>query len=292
MIDGPLTWFLERGTGVTLVVLLSLTTALGVLTVGDPRGGRPAGGDGGARLPRFVVRALHRNLALLSVLVLAGHVVTSVLHDWVGLRWIDVVVPGLASWQRLGVALGTLATDLVLLVLLTTALRARLGRRAWAGVHLTAWLAWAAGTLHGVLVGTDLAGLRTLQPSLGWAEVATLGSVLLVGLAALARLGLLVRARRSPLARPVRARAGSADSAPGRRAGLPPLGRPTFQVVDPHTGRAHAPAGPESTADTQAGTHAGLAGTRADHEAVYGTGPHAGPHAGPHTGTDHLEGHR
>ena len=45
LLEGPMLWYINRGTGLTVLVLLSLSTALGVLTTG----GRPAG-DGGGRL--------------------------------------------------------------------------------------------------------------------------------------------------------------------------------------------------------------------------------------------------
>lgn len=45
MSDGPLLWYLNRATGVVLLVLLTLSVVLGVLAMG----GRP-----GRAVPRFV----------------------------------------------------------------------------------------------------------------------------------------------------------------------------------------------------------------------------------------------
>lgn len=153
MTTSPVLWFLNRSTGLSLLLVLSVAVALGVLTLG----GR-AGGDGGARVPRFVTRSLHRNVALVAVTLLAAHTVTAVADSYVDIRWLDAVVPWGARYEPVRLAFGTVALDLLLVVVLTSALRQRLGPRMWKAAHLTSWLAWFSGTAHGLLIGTDLDG--------------------------------------------------------------------------------------------------------------------------------------
>lgn len=169
MTASPLLWYLNRSTGISLMVLLSLSVALGVLTLG----GR-AGGDGGARVPRFVTRSLHRNLALASLALLTAHVLTAVADTYVDIRWWNALVPWGASYEPVRLALGTIALDLMVVVGLTSALRGRLGPRAWKAVHLTSWLAWLSGTAHGVLIGTDL---RSPDQWHSWAAVPTVAAI-------------------------------------------------------------------------------------------------------------------
>ena len=83
ILHGPLLWYLNRSTGLVLLALLTVTTVLGVLATG--RGGR--------LLPRFVGQALHRNLALWSVVLLVLHVTTAVVDTYVDIRWWQAVVP-------------------------------------------------------------------------------------------------------------------------------------------------------------------------------------------------------
>ena len=78
-------WYLSRGTGAVTLVLLTATVVLGI--AGTLRW-RPA-----ARLPRFLVDGLHRNLSLLVVLLLSAHVLTAVLDPFAHLRALDAVVP-------------------------------------------------------------------------------------------------------------------------------------------------------------------------------------------------------
>lgn len=147
MTEGPLFWYLNRGTGVVLLVLLSLSVVLGVLAMG----GRPGRG-----LPRFVSQSLHRNLALLSVVALFAHVATAVVDGYVDIRWWQALVPASATYEPIWLGLGTLSLDLLVVVVVTSLLRTRLGHRSWRAVHLASWLAWGAAVVHSVGIGTDL----------------------------------------------------------------------------------------------------------------------------------------
>ncbi len=147
MSDGPLFWYLNRATGVVLLVLLTASVVLGVLSMG----GRPGKG-----LPRFVTQAMHRNIALLSMLMLLAHVGTAVVDEYVDIRWWQAVVPVGATYEPLWLGLGTLSLDLLAAVTITSLLRSRLDHRVWRLVHLLSWLAWLAAATHSVGIGTDL----------------------------------------------------------------------------------------------------------------------------------------
>jgi sulfoxide reductase heme-binding subunit YedZ len=167
--DGPLLWYVNRGTGLVLLVLLTLTTVMGVLaTRGDTR----------RWLPRFVTQSLHRNLSLLSVTLLFVHVVTAVADEYVDIRWWQALVPFGATYKPLWLELGTLALDLVVVVALTSLLRRRLPHRRWRAVHLTAYAAWALSVAHGLGIGTDATARFMVGPTLACvAMVGAAGSV-------------------------------------------------------------------------------------------------------------------
>lgn len=142
----PLLWFLNRGTGFVLLAVLTLTVLLGVLALR---------GRAGALVPAFVSRSLHRNLSLLGVVLLVVHIATAVLDEYVDIRWWHAFVPYGAAYEPLAVGVGTVATDLILAVVITTLVRARLGLRSWRRVHQLAYVAWLLGLVHGLMVGTD-----------------------------------------------------------------------------------------------------------------------------------------
>lgn len=139
-------WYATRASGAMALILLTLVVALGVVDVT-----RLAS----ARWPRFLTDAVHRRMALLAVAFLAVHVVTTVLDTYVRIGWLDVVVPLHSSYRALGVGLGAAAFDLLLALILTSLLRARIGARTWRRVHWLAYACWPLALLHGYGTGSD-----------------------------------------------------------------------------------------------------------------------------------------
>lgn len=140
-------WYLSRGTGAITLVLLTVTVVLGI---GGAVRWRP-----GPHVPRFLVDGLHRNISLLVVVLLAVHVVTSVLDPFAHLHVLDALVPLASQYRPVWLGLGALALDVLLAVMVTSLLRARLGLRAWRTVHWAAYACWPVAVLHGLGTGTD-----------------------------------------------------------------------------------------------------------------------------------------
>jgi len=173
-------WFVSRGSGLVLLVLLSAVMVLGAAT---------QAGWAPRRWPRFVVAELHRTLSLFAIALLALHVLTAILDRYVTIGWAATVIPFLSPYRRLAIGLGTVAADLGAAVLLTSALRSRLGFRSWRAVHWLAYLGWPAAVVHTLTAGNDM---RT-----GWGAVLVLGCAAAVMTATFAR---LVTARHRPRA--------------------------------------------------------------------------------------------
>jgi sulfoxide reductase heme-binding subunit YedZ len=153
VVDGSLLWFLSRGSGLVLLGLLTLSTLLGVLSAGARAGSAPR---------QFVSQALHRNVSLLSVVFLAVHVATAVIDDYVDIRWWQVFSPIGATYQPLWLGFGALALDLILVVVISSLVRVKMSHRPWRWLHLTSYAAWMLGLVHGIGIGTDMAGLGSL----------------------------------------------------------------------------------------------------------------------------------
>jgi sulfoxide reductase heme-binding subunit YedZ len=165
-------WFVSRGSGLVLLVLLTVVMVLGIST---------RAGWAPWRWPRFVTAELHRTLSLFAVALLGLHVVTAILDPYVTIGWAATAIPFGSPYRRLAIGLGTLAVDLGAAVLLTSVLRSRLGRRTWRAVHGLAYLAWPAAFVHALTAGNDM--------RIGWVAAAVWGSAALLAGAALARIG-------------------------------------------------------------------------------------------------------
>ncbi|HKG49967.1 MAG TPA: ferric reductase-like transmembrane domain-containing protein [Actinomycetales bacterium] len=166
-------WYFGRGTGVSALTLFTLVVVLGLLV---------RSGWSSPALPRFVVSAVHRTTSLTALGLLAVHVVTLLLDPYAQLRLVDLVVPFLGAYRPFWQGLGTLALDLVVLLVLSSLLRDRLGRRTWRALHWAAYLCWPAALAHAVGNGTD--GTSTWMLALVGGCVAAVGGALTLRLRA------------------------------------------------------------------------------------------------------------
>jgi len=193
MTEDPLLWYVNRSTGLVLLVLLTATVLLGVWSTR---------GEAGTRIPRFAVQAVHRNVGLLSMTMLGLHIASAVLDEFVDIRWWQAFVPWALRYQPWWLALGIVALDLLLAVCLTSLLRSRLSHRSWWWLHLTTYPAWVAAAVHGWGIGTDSGQV--------WARWTYAGCFLVVTASVLLRLaGRTGRTgRREPVTTPLTAVGG------------------------------------------------------------------------------------
>jgi sulfoxide reductase heme-binding subunit YedZ len=139
-------WLAARGAGIVSLLLFTSVVCLGVLTV--VRWQSPS-------WPRFLSVGLHRNLALLSVVFLALHIVSAVIDPYTSLGFIAAAIPFASTYRPLWVGLGVIAFDLLLALVVSSLLRARLGQRAWRAIHWLAYAAWPLALAHGFGAGSD-----------------------------------------------------------------------------------------------------------------------------------------
>lgn len=143
---GTAFWYLTRATGLVALMALSATLVLGIVA---------SVGWTTERWPRFLSQALHRNLSLFCVGLVLVHVLTTIADGFVPISLAQMVVPFGTAYRPLWVGLGALAFDLMAAVALTSALRRRIGLRAWRGVHWLAYACWPIALLHGLGTGSD-----------------------------------------------------------------------------------------------------------------------------------------
>jgi predicted ferric reductase len=164
-------WYATRATGVVALVLLTVTVALGV--AGTTRLETQT-------MPRVVRSGLHRNVSLLAVAFVAAHVVTTVLDPYAGIGFISAVIPFSSPYRPLWLSLGAVACDMLLALVISSLIRARLPYRAWRTVHWLGYACWPVALWHGLGTGTD--------SRLSWLLLLDGGCVLVVAAAAGRRL--------------------------------------------------------------------------------------------------------
>jgi sulfoxide reductase heme-binding subunit YedZ len=140
-------WYLSRAAGLVAFVLLSLVVVLGATL---SRRGKVPG------LPRFAGVGLHRNAALFAIVLLAMHIVTAVIDPYVSIGWAAALLPFTSSYEPFWLGLGALAIDLVIVLVVTSLLRFRIGLGTWRAVHWLAYAAWPVAAIHGIGAAADL----------------------------------------------------------------------------------------------------------------------------------------
>jgi sulfoxide reductase heme-binding subunit YedZ len=168
--NSQLLWYVTRGMGVASLLLLTASVALGVLAT---VGWRSAG------WPRFATTGLHRNLTLLAICTVVLHVVTTVLDGYAPIALQDALIPFFSPYRPIWLGLGAVAFDLLIALVVTSLLRARIGYQRWRFVHWLAYAAWPIALVHSLGTGSDA--------RIGWMQAVGAACVAVVALAALAR---------------------------------------------------------------------------------------------------------
>ncbi|HEY5010386.1 MAG TPA: ferric reductase-like transmembrane domain-containing protein [Acidimicrobiales bacterium] len=142
----PYLWYTTRATGLVALVLFTIVVCLGTLV---------SNRVGGNRVGRFEFNELHRSLSLVAMAFLVVHIVTTIVDSYVPTGWVSAVVPWTSHYERLNVALGTVAFDLMLCVWVSSLMKTRIANSSWRFIHWLSWLAFVAAIVHSFLTGTD-----------------------------------------------------------------------------------------------------------------------------------------
>lgn len=124
---------------------------------------------------RIAAQAAHRAMSFAAVAFLAVHLVVEVLAG--RSRPSDAVVPFLHPGRTFYLGIGTIASDLLIVIVVTGLLRGRFARLRpawlWRAVHAVAYLCWPFAIVHGLLAG------RTAKPYVDWSYGACVAAVAL-----------------------------------------------------------------------------------------------------------------
>jgi sulfoxide reductase heme-binding subunit YedZ len=209
-------WYLARGSGLVLLAVLTANLVLGIAIQG--------GWHPGA-WPRFAVQAVHRNLALLAVVLLVIHVVTIELDPFVPVGWWAALVPFVSPYRPFWLGLGSLSLDLIAAVVVTSLLRSHLRLRWWRVIHWLTYLSWPVAVLHSLGTGTDTRLTWVFGFEVGCVGLVAATVIFRVGRANRYRAGvrvlLMAAAAATPMAVLVWSAAGPLQSGWARRAGTP-----------------------------------------------------------------------
>ena len=113
---------------------------------------------------RVMAQAVHRAVSFGALAFLIIHIVTEILAQRAHV--IDAFIPFLSPFRTFYIGLGTIASDLILLIVITSVLRKRYTAHGkawqWRAIHYSSYVAFVFGVLHGLLGG------RAAKPYVDW----------------------------------------------------------------------------------------------------------------------------
>jgi DMSO/TMAO reductase YedYZ heme-binding membrane subunit len=113
---------------------------------------------------RVFVQSAHRAASFGAVTFLVIHIVTEILAQRV--HALDAVIPFLSPFRTFYIGLGTIASDLIILLVITGIMRGRFNASGkawrWRAIHYVSYLSFVLGVWHGLLGG------RPGKPYVDW----------------------------------------------------------------------------------------------------------------------------
>ena len=163
MIAAQTWWHLARTAGLVAWALISASVLWGLLLSTRVLGRRPT---------RPWLLAMHRYLSALAIGAAAVHVIALLADSYIQFRIVDVLVPMASSWRPGALTWGIIALYLLLIVEVTSLLADRMPRQVWWTIHLSSFVVFTLGTIHGLQAGTDASNaLVRIVMIVGIAEV-------------------------------------------------------------------------------------------------------------------------
>jgi sulfoxide reductase heme-binding subunit YedZ len=142
----PIDWYAARAGGVVAYVLLTAVVVFGLTLAGKKK----------LKIwPRFAVEDVHRFGGLLVGAFIGVHVLTIAIDAYLPFSIPSLVVPFVAGYRALWVALGIISAELLLALAVTNHYRRRFPYRFWRRIHYLNFAVWGAATVHGLGTGTD-----------------------------------------------------------------------------------------------------------------------------------------
>lgn len=129
-----------------------------------------------------LMRSLHEYTTVLWIPLAAIHLVSLLLDTTAKIGLLDLAVPFHSSYGQLGIGLGALSLDVLLVVTVTSLLKRHMRKDLWLWLHRLSYGAFALIFLHAVLSGTDFSDPTVSAITWGTAAaLLTLGIVRVLG---------------------------------------------------------------------------------------------------------------
>ena len=138
-------WVTTRAAGLTSYMLLFASVAAGLL-----QGGAWARGPVKAKL-----NMVHQWCGWFGLLFGMVHGLVLLFDRYIGYSLADLLIPFKASGDRLWMGMGIVSLYLLLLLIISSDLLKKIGKKVWRFIHFLAMPTYLMALVHGIMLGTD-----------------------------------------------------------------------------------------------------------------------------------------
>jgi predicted ferric reductase len=142
-------WYIIRATGTVAYVLLYLAVLTGLFSQVQKRRKKKV----------TSTLYLHESLSNWALILTCGHVLFLLIDSYISFQWFEVLIPFKSHYKMLPMALGSLAFYFLIMTVITSKARKKIGYQKWRKLHGLNPILYILVTIHGLFIGSDFQGI-------------------------------------------------------------------------------------------------------------------------------------
>ncbi len=143
-----LEWFTIRATGTVAYLLLYLSVIIGLYSQVQKKRKKKMNG----------VIYFHETLSNWALILVCGHLGVLMIDSFIGFKWTELFIPFKTTYKTIPMALGTLSFYFLIITIITSKLRKKIGYLRWRKLHALNPILYMMVTIHGLWIGSDFKG--------------------------------------------------------------------------------------------------------------------------------------
>ncbi|WP_026565078.1 ferric reductase-like transmembrane domain-containing protein [Bacillus sp. UNC41MFS5] len=143
-----LEWYAIRATGIVAYLLLYLAVLTGLYSAVQKKRKKKVNN----------LLLFHEVLSDWSLIMTAGHLGILLIDAYMKFSWSDILIPFSGSYETISIGLGSIATYFLILTIVTSKFRKKIGYKKWQKLHALNPILYILVTVHGLMSGTDFQG--------------------------------------------------------------------------------------------------------------------------------------
>lgn len=143
-----LEWYAIRATGTVAYALLYFSVLIGLFSQVQKKRKKKINS----------IIYLHESLSDWALIMVCGHLGFLMIDTFIGFKLSDLFIPFSSAYKTIPMALGTISLYFLILTVITSKLRKKIGYLRWRKLHGLNPILYMMVTIHGLWIGSDFKG--------------------------------------------------------------------------------------------------------------------------------------